>query len=246
MTGERLPDETTAVEPTAEPAVEPEPEQPTAEASAGPVAEAAEPATSEPATSEPATSEPAAEPATAVAETADPAAAEPATAETAEPAAAPVPAAEPLLPRERFARARRIGRRVRPIVQIGLFVAGIALGYTVFQASRPIVAPESVPVADVNATTAIPPAVRDLVGALRSDDQSAVRAVLDSEPYRLLAGELASMNFQKIDGVDTLSTFTHDNLAATEIVVRGENADGSLVAINLVVHQKDNVIVSFR
>ena len=241
MTSERLPDET-AVEPTADPeaAVDATPPAP---------AQATEPTTAE-ASAEPASTEPVAEFATAEpsAETLEPAeaVAEPTATETAEPVAPAEPTAQPLVPSERFARARRIGRRVRPIFQIGLFVVGIAIGYTVFQMTRPIVAPESVAVVDVNATTATPPAVRDLVGALRSDDQSAVRAVLDSEPFRLISGELATRKFQKIDGVDTLSTYAHDNLAATEIVIRGENTDGDLIAINLVVHQKDNVIVSFR
>jgi hypothetical protein len=275
MSSERLPDETAVEpEPTAEaaPAVDapaapdptPEPER-AAAAEAAPesaatapaeraaaaeaaaetaVTEPAEPAAAAEASAVTASAEPAAEPDTAESAAEAPIA-EPGTPVVTEPVA-PEPTAEPLVPRERFARARRIGRRVRPIFQVGLFVGGIALGYTVFQMTRPIVAPEAVVVADVNASSQIPPAVRDLVGALRSDDQTAVRAVLDSEPYRLLAGELSSMNFQKIDGVDTLSTYTHDNLAATEIVIRGENAEGSLVAINLVVHQKDNVIVSFR
>ncbi|HEX5825376.1 MAG TPA: hypothetical protein VFY18_13040 [Candidatus Limnocylindrales bacterium] len=180
----------------------------------------------------------------------EPAAAATEPADAALPADAPPPAeptAAPLLPPQpRFGRARRVGRRLRPVVTVGLFAIGIALGYGAFHATRPLVAPGSVAIEEISTGTLTPPAVQDLVAALSSDDQTAVRAVLDSDPYRLLAGELQSMNFQTIDGVDTLSTYTHDNLAATEIVIRGETSDGGLIAINLVVHQKDNVIVSFR
>jgi hypothetical protein len=159
--------------------------------------------------------------------------------------AAPEPvAAQP--PQPRFARARRIGPRLRPVATLVLFVAGIGLGYAAFHATRPLMAGSPIVVDDSSANGRTPPAVQDLVAALKSDDQNAVRAVLDSDPYRLLAGELASMKFQKIDGVDTLSTYSHDNLAATEIVIHGVDSDGNDTAINLVVHEKDDVIVSFR
>ena len=92
----------------------------------------------------------------------------------------------------------------------------------------------------------MPPQVRSLIDALRSDNQTAVQLVVPAQPYRYLAGELASDGISQILGARALYTYAIGNDSATEILVTGVDQSGNALTFNLVVHLKDGAITEFR
>jgi hypothetical protein len=157
-----------------------------------------------------------------------------------------------LAPRDRRWRrgARRVRRglkaSVRPFALIALFSLGVALGLSAWlRSERP---PAAAPPAAMEAgTTAdIPTQVQSLVAALNSDNQTQVQTVVPTQPYRLLAGELAQRGVTRIRGARALSTYVNGSDSATEILIGGYDASGSGVLLNLVVHLHAGVITEFR
>ena len=100
--------------------------------------------------------------------------------------------------------------------------------------------------ANEGTTETVPPQVRSLIDALRSDNQTAVQLVVPAQPYRYLAGELASDGISQIIGARALYTYAIGNDSATEILVTGVDQSGNALTFNLVVHLKDGAITEFR
>ena len=145
----------------------------------------------------------------------------------------------------------RLGIVARPIMLAGLFLIGIAMGLAVFVRSQsaalqPQVTPAQVAAANEGTTDAVPPQIRSLIDALRSDNQTAVQLVVPATPYRYLAGELASDGISQIIGARALYTYAIGNDSATEILVTGVDQSGNALTFNLVVHLKDGAITEFR
>jgi hypothetical protein len=131
---------------------------------------------------------------------------------------------------------------------IGLFVVGVALGWTAFLRQQPVAQPAAPPpaAADNGTSTTVPPQIASLVAALSEDNQTAVQLVVPADPYRLLAGELAVDGIGSILGARALSTYTNGNDSATEILITGVDPQGSAVTFNLIVHITNGAITDFR
>lgn len=167
------------------------------------------------------------------------------------PAPAPDPVVEPAAPRRRLAGLRRpalvagLLRVLRLVVGVGLLVAGIAVGATLYQST--VVAPAAPPAGDpaVDGVEA-PSVVHELAGALAANDSDRIRAAVPGEPYELLTNEMGNWSFDDVESVVVLGTFRDDTRTATALIVRGRNSDGSPILINLIVHTEDGVVVNIR
>lgn len=134
-------------------------------------------------------------------------------------------------------------RAARPLMSVGLLVIGIALGATLYGMVQP---KEPSIVADSPGTVPPPAAVQEFIAALAANNSDAVRAAVQPDPYRLLAGELSARSYQAITSVDTLGTVMDGDRSATEIIIHGSGSGGQNVVVNLVVHATKGVIVNFR
>jgi hypothetical protein len=147
-------------------------------------------------------------------------------------------------------KSRKGGRAMaRPVMLVLLFVLGVVLGQTYFTRSQPVPqAAESVPAAtrEPGTTDKVPPQIQSLIAALQADDQTQIQLVVPADPYRLLAGELASDGFTKILGATALSTYAVGPDSATEILITGDDGQGNQGTINLVVHLHNGQISDFR
>jgi hypothetical protein len=162
-----------------------------------------------------------------------------------------------LAPSERRWRRATRGTRTRlavaaqPLVIAGLFLIGVAMGLAVFARGQsaallPQQNPAQAVAANEGTTETVPPQILSLIDALRSDNQTAVQLVVPAQPYRTLAGELASDGISRIIGARALYTYAIGNDSATEILVTGVDQTGSALTFNLVVHLKDGAITEFR
>lgn len=145
----------------------------------------------------------------------------------------------------------RLSVAARPLLLAGLFLIGVAMGLAVFARGQaaalvPQQNPAQVVAANEGTTETVPPQVRSLIDALRSDNQTAVQLVVPAQPYRYLAGELASDGISQIIGARALYTYAIGNDSATEILVTGVDQSGNALTFNLVVHLKDGAITEFR
>jgi hypothetical protein len=145
----------------------------------------------------------------------------------------------------------RLAVAARPLLLAGLFLIGVAMGLAVFARGQtaalvPQQNPAQAVAANEGTTETVPPQVRSLIDALRSDNQTAVQLVVPAQPYRYLAGELASDGISQIIGARALYTYAIGNDSATEILVTGVDQSGSALTFNLVVHLKDGAITEFR
>jgi hypothetical protein len=137
---------------------------------------------------------------------------------------------------------------LRPVMLLGLFVIGIALGFTTFVRNQPVPEP-AIPAAqpaDNGTSDKVPPQIASLIAALSADNQTEVQVVVPAQPYRLLAGELAVDGISQILGARALATYTVGNDSATEILITGVDPSGNAVTFNLVVHMHNGVISDFR
>lgn len=124
-----------------------------------------------------------------------------------------------------------------------LFIGGIAGGVAVFHRLQP---PPPV-VGDVTTNgVGTPTAVQELVSALESNDSDSLRAAVDADPYRLLAGEMQRWDVKTVSSVETLATMADGPRSATEIVIEGRSSDESPLLFNLIVHVENGVITEFR
>jgi hypothetical protein len=137
----------------------------------------------------------------------------------------------------------------RPVMLFVLFVLGLALGQTYWTRSQPVPqAAVAVPAAtrEPGTTDTVPPQIQSLIAALQADDQSQIQLVVPADPYRLLAGELASDGFTRIVGATALTTYSVGPDSATEILITGDDGQGNTGTINLVVHLHNGQISDFR
>ena len=150
----------------------------------------------------------------------------------------------PRLGRPGLGRASALARAVTPVLILGLFSLGVVGGALLFNSVNRT---GPAPAGDPNFATGEPPTVvREFVSALGSNNLDAIRATIGGDPYRLLAGELGNWGYTEVTGVDTLGTVVDGPRTATEIVIHGRDADGVPIVVNLIVHQADGQIVSFR
>jgi hypothetical protein len=132
---------------------------------------------------------------------------------------------------------------------LALFGLGVAVGWRAWVAMLPPVgAPTTVATTAMaeGTTTDVPPQIQSLVAALRADDQTKVQTVVPSDPYRYLAGELATRGFKSVRGAEALWTYAKGSDSATEILISGAAADGNGFTINLIVHLHNGAITAFR
>lgn len=153
--------------------------------------------------------------------------------------------AAPAVPRKRRRLVLRAGVLwlLRAAIGIGMFVGGLALGVSFFWSQQPAPLPIADPATNGIPTPAI---VREFVGALESNDEDALRAAVAGDPYRLIAGEMQQWGFREVTAVETLATMLNGERTATQIVMRGRDIGGAPIVINLVVHEQDGSITTFR
>jgi len=125
---------------------------------------------------------------------------------------------------------------------IALFVGGVVLGVTSFQASRP-----STSVTDLIDSAASPPAVaQEVIRALGANDADALRSSLDLQPHKDITDEMERFGIHRVQRVETLGTEVDGTRSATEIMMMAENADGLPFGINLVILVDGGKIEGFR
>ena len=125
---------------------------------------------------------------------------------------------------------------------IALFVGGVVLGVTSFQASRP-----SASVTDLIDPAASPPAVaQEFIRALGANDADALRSSLDLQPHKDITDEMERFGVHRVQKVETLGTEVDGTRSATEIMMMAENADGLPFGINLVILVDGGKIEGFR
>jgi hypothetical protein len=128
-------------------------------------------------------------------------------------------------------------------IAIVLFVTGVALGYSAYLATQ---APPTPIVDAATAGVAAPAVVKEFIDALGSNDPGALRSAVPDAPYQLLTTEMSRWDFQRVTGVETLSTFVDGPRSATELILSGVSTSGSPIRVNLIVQVEDGQIESFR
>jgi hypothetical protein len=164
---------------------------------------------------------------------------------TAESSTAAASAGSTTRPSRRAAIAGGLTVVARPTAVIALFVLGIAIGVSAFQATRP-----ARPLADTAGaqitTQEVPPAVQSLVAAMRVDDRKMMATIVPATPYSYLTGELTSWNISSILGVEVLGSYSTSAFTETELVLVSKTSTGSTRATNLIVELQNGVISGFR
>lgn len=147
--------------------------------------------------------------------------------------------------RRRIGLAVDITRLARIVIAIALLAGGAALGAASFQAQQ---ARQPITVTGDPATAgfAAPAVVQEFRDALASNDTDQVRAAVPGDPFEQLTKEMGTWSFSHITAVETLATYQDEGRTATELVIRGRNAEGGSILINLIVHAENGVITMFR
>lgn len=160
-------------------------------------------------------------------------------------AAAAVAPTAPAIPTRRgrlvaLVFARRLARLVAFVALVGL---GVALGWQVYQQSRPVA-----PVVGDPAVIGVPaPAVvAELANAIGSDDADAIRAALTPDIFSSYAADMERFGIASIESVETLGTYADGPRSATQLVILARLADRSPFTINMVVVVQDGQVVRLR
>lgn len=168
------------------------------------------------------------------------------------PPVAPAVDATPAAPASDPAAAPGRGRRlamaagllwvVRWLFALALFVAGLAIGNMIFQATQ---APD-VAVVDPSVNGEPPAVVREFIGALAADDADAIRSALGPDPHAKLTSEFKRFDVGQVASVETLSTQVDGTRTATAVVIKATTTTGMPIAINLVILADGATIEGFR
>lgn len=164
--------------------------------------------------------------------------------EATEPGAAPEATEPAAAPRRRrhLALAASLFWIVRWLFALALFVAGLAIGNMIFQATQ---APD-VAVVDPSVNAEPPAVVREFIAALAADDADAIRSALGPDPHAKLTGEFKRFDIGQVASVETLSTQVDGTRTATAVVIKATTTTGMPIAINLVILADGATIEGFR
>jgi hypothetical protein len=125
---------------------------------------------------------------------------------------------------------------------VALFVGGIAIGISAFQANRPL----PLVTETLRLGAAPPPVAQEFITALAANDADALRSSLDIQPHKDITGEMTRFGIQRVHRVQTLGTQVDGTRSATEIMMMAENVDGLPFAVNLVILVDGGKIEGFR
>jgi hypothetical protein len=172
---------------------------------------------------------------------APPAVASPAAIATPEAATAAVPDATPK-PSRRPVILAWTRRLVIFVVSVVFLVAGVMLGATTFQRTRP--APTG---AGAIVSTQSPADVaKEFISALAVGDADAIRSSLSQQPNKDLTDEFTKFGIKKVTGVETLGTAVDGQRSATEVLLHTVDTTGNTFDINLIILVNGNTIEGFR
>ena len=148
-------------------------------------------------------------------------------------------------PRRRARVATFMRRLALFVVAVALLVGGIALGVTIFQATRP---PSTAnPPGQVGTTTEQPALVtQEFISALRANDFDAMRSSLEPEAAVHFSDEIERRGVMTIDKVEVLGTHVAGQLSATEILLQYKSDEDLPRSINLVILVDGGKIEGFR
>jgi hypothetical protein len=159
----------------------------------------------------------------------------PATTASEVPDATPKPSRRPVI----LAWTRRL---VVFVVSVVFLAAGVALGATTFQRTRP--APTSAGAIEYTQ----PPAdvAKEFISGLAASDADAIRSSLSQQPNKDLTDEFTKFGIKKVTGVETLGTAVDGQRSATEVLLHTVDTTGNAFDINLIILVNGNTIEGFR
>ncbi len=143
----------------------------------------------------------------------------------------------------RLAFTARMLAVARWLFALALFIAGIALGNLIFQATQ---APPVAVAVDGSVQGDPPAVVREFIGALGAGDAAAMRSSMAAEPYARLIAEMRKLNVAEISSVETLSTSVDGTRTATAVVLKAVTTANVPIAMNLVILNDGGTIEGFR